>query len=148
MWQCKNISHIFVNFRYTWIIYIYMIIHKYHIYGKIKIKNKMKFQRKTPDRTLWDKDHPKMPSSSFSLDHLLLGMQSTFRVVCFPTDTPSGNSKFSFSSGYQLRCLQCEGWSRCPLLSSSRSLSGAILFIPCSCCLSLCEFICPLIMLI
>lgn len=55
--------------------------------------------KKSPGITLWDKDPP---LSSFSVDCLLLSISVPWRIVCFSSEMPLEETKFSFSRGYQL----------------------------------------------
>jgi hypothetical protein len=48
----------------------------------------------TPWQDILDKEPPKMPLSSFSLDHLLLGMLPILRIVYFLSETPLEETRF------------------------------------------------------
>lgn len=58
-----------------------------------------KMKRNSPVVTLWDKEILKMPLSSFSVDHLLLGMQSTHKSIWFGSETPWKKTNFSLARG-------------------------------------------------
>lgn len=73
---------------------------------------------------------------------LLLGM------VCFPNDTPSESTNFSFARGYPCRQLLCQGWGPVPPIPSSyRTPSSADSYKLCSFFFILCEFICATVLL-
>lgn len=66
-----------------------------YLYAYINNKNMMRLKRKmkSPGTALWDKELLRLPLSSFSVDHLLLDMQ-TYPEIVFPVELPWRKLKF------------------------------------------------------
>lgn len=77
----------------------------------------------------------KLPLSSFSVGHLLLGMRPALRVIRFPSEPHLGKTRFSFANGFQwviaaglgMECIYFETFFSFILVSMAKDLP--ILFV-------------------
>ena len=83
--------------------------------------------------------------NSFSVDHLLLDIETDLKVVCFHSETFLEESNFSLQVVIFQRKLHAYEQGFVSTLFNSKTLSGAKQSRTCACCLSLCDYICVLI---